>query len=602
MGQQTHLAGRGREFPLGQPQHEHIVRRVQTHLACAGQHHRIQSLGDVPQVGRAEQQPEQVLVFGHGHGLLPQQMGHLVQQPHDHVPLPGGFLRRRDAPARADGLYLSSLLFLSPQRFQAEIHRPADGLGIDPAHLGPECIHCPHEQGTGMFCPLPVAEVLFGQLLLPKALGAALELLPPGRRRGGPGVGIVFQRTNLLLAQGTQAGLGKGGQVLGQVGSPGDLQQGPHRRGRGAEFRGGGFIAVQGDLRHPELIPDSGTILGDIAADHSDLSAPHTLPHQPPDGTGSGTGLLLPAGRGKEPHLARRGIRGAAAGFQQLCHCGKARGVPVAQILAQKLRSGHLRPIFPGQLAQLRRHLLGPGEQAQVTGQQGGSIIAEGHRYAGQRRQHGPQQPLFGRVEGIELINEHRPVPQKLRQAVPGQCFLQPGSGQLQPVRGVHAAAGQQGLVALKDKGQLTELTALGPAGTGQLCQLLAGKARALQFVDGLSRHLAKGRTAPVAVIIVDIVLQLLQRPAHQHGTACVREGLHRRAALGGKDLFCQTGKRKALHHAGQGIPQLTVDAALGAGSELFRHQQDAFFPFFGPGADALVQQRCFSAAGTAQK
>ena len=185
---------------------------------------------------------------------------------------------------------------------------------------------------------------------------------------------------------------------------------------------------------------------------------------------------------------------------------------------------------------------------------------------------------------------------------MPGQCFLQPGSGQLQPVRGVHAAAGQQGLVALKDEGQLTELTALGPAGTGQLCQLPAGKARALQLVDGLSRHLAKGRTAPVAVIIVDIVLQLLQCPAHQHGTACIREGLYRRAALGGKDLFCQTGKRKTLHHAGQGIPQLTVDAALGAGSELFRHQQDAFFPFFGPGADALVQQRCFSAAGTAQK
>ena len=95
-----------------------------------------------------------------------------------------------------------------------------------------------------MFCPLPVAEVLFGQLLFPKALGAALKLLPPGRRRRGPGVGIVFQRADLLLAQGTQAGLGKGGQVLGQVGSPGDLQQGPHRRGRGAEFRGGGFIAV----------------------------------------------------------------------------------------------------------------------------------------------------------------------------------------------------------------------------------------------------------------------------------------------------------------------------------------------------------------------
>ena len=67
-------------------------------------------------------------------------------------------------------------------------------------------------------------------------------------------------------------------------------------------------------------------------------------------------------------------------------------------------------------------------------------------------------------------------------------CLLY--TSQLQPVRGVHAAAGQQGLVALKDEGQLTELTALGSAGTGQLCQLLAGKARAFQLVDGLSRHL----------------------------------------------------------------------------------------------------------------
>ena len=57
--------------------------------------------------------------------------------------------------------------------------------------------------------------------------------------------------------------------------------------------------------------------------------------------------------------------------------------------------------------------------------------------------------------------------------------------------------------------------------------------------------HLAKGRTAPVAVIIVDIVLQLLQRPAHQHGTACIREGLHRRTALGGKDLSARLVKEK---------------------------------------------------------
>ena len=132
----------------------------------------------MPQVGRAEQQPEQVLVFGHGHGLLPQQMGHLVQQPHDHVPLPGGFLRRRDAPARADGLYLSGLLFLSPQRFQAEIHRPADGLGIDPRTLARNASTAPTSRARACSARSRLREVLFGQLLFPKALWGCAQTSP----------------------------------------------------------------------------------------------------------------------------------------------------------------------------------------------------------------------------------------------------------------------------------------------------------------------------------------------------------------------------------------------------------------------------------------
>ena len=191
-----------------------------------------------------------------------------------------------------------------------------------------------------------------------------------------------------------------------------------------------------------------------------------------------------------------------------------------------------------------------------------------------------PISRFFRGVEGVELVDKDGPVPQELRQFAPGQCGLEAGCGQLQPVGGVHACPGQQGLVALKDEGQFAEFGAVGAAVLRQLIELLARETRALELVDGLGGHLAEGGRAAVAVIVMDVVLQFLEGAAHQHGTACVREGLHRRAALGGKDLFCQTGKRKTLHHTGQGIPQLTVDAALGAGSELFRHQQDAFSPF----------------------
>ena len=96
------------------------------------------------------------------------------------------------------------------------------------------------------------------------------------------------------------------------------------------------------------------------------------------------------------------------------------------------------------------------------------------------------------------------------------------------------------------------------------------------------------------------IVLQFFQCAAHQHSPACVRKGLHRRTALGGEDALGQTGKGKAFHHAGKSIAQLPVDAALRAGSELFRHQKDAAPALFGPGLDAGIEQGGLAAAGAA--
>ena len=153
VGQQAALSRCTGKLPFCQPQHEHIIRRVQTHLARAGQHHGVQCLGDMPQVGRTQQQAEQVLVLGHGHALLPQQAGHLVQQLHHHVPLAGGFLCRRDAPCRADILHQPGLLFLGPQLLQAEINSPADLLRVAALHLSAQGVHGVHQLPAGVLGP-----------------------------------------------------------------------------------------------------------------------------------------------------------------------------------------------------------------------------------------------------------------------------------------------------------------------------------------------------------------------------------------------------------------------------------------------------------------
>ena len=268
----------------------------------------------------------------------------------------------------------------------------------------------------------------------------------------------------------------------------------------------------------------------------------------------------------------------------------------MAQVPPQQLRCGHLCAVFACQLAQLRRHLLCTGEQFQVPGLHGCAVLAQRHRHG----QHGTHQPLFGRVEGVELVNEHLALAQKVRQLVPGKRSFQPVCRQLQTVGGVHTGARQQAFIALKDECQFAQLCALGAAVPGKLLQLLPGKPGAFQFIDGLCRHLAKGCAAPVAVVVVHVILQFFQRTAHQHRPPGIGQGLHRRAALGREDALCKAREGKAFHHAGKSIAQFPVDAALRAGSELFRHQKDAAPTLFGPGLDAGIEQRRFAAAGAA--
>ena len=601
MGQQAAFRRGTGKFSLRKPQHKYIIRRIQTHFTGACQHHRVQRLRDVPQIRRAQQQAEKILVLRHSDALTAQQPRHLVQQLHHHIPLAGGFLCRRDATGGADILHLCGLLLLCAQLLQAEIQRPADLLGICAAHPAAQGIHRRHQLFAGVLGTGQVLGVLLGQLGITEATGAFGKFRPPRRRIGRPCVGIVFQRTDLRLGQRAQAGLGQYGQLLGHVCAAQQRQKCTHRRGGRTELRGGGLVAVQRDLRHTELVPHRSPVQADITADHRDLSAAHTLPHQAADGGCSAAGFLLPAGGGKQPQLRGAFRRGAAAGLQQFSQGGKPRRIFMAQVPPQQLRCSHLCAVFARQLAQLRRHLLCAGKQLQIAGLHGRAVLAQCHRHGGQGSQHRAHQPLFGRVEGIELVNEHLALPQKVRQIVPRQRGLQPVGCQLQTVGGVHAGARQQAFVALKDQRQLAQLCALGAAVPGKLLQLLPGKPGAFQFIYGLGRHLAKGCAAPVAVVVVHVILQFFQRTAHQYRPPGIGQGLHRCAALHRKDMLGQTGKGIAFHHAGKGIPQLPVDARLGAGGKLLRHQQDAALTRLGAGADAGIQQGGLAAAGSAQ-
>ena len=112
----------------------------------------------------------------------------------------------------------------------------------------------------------------------------------------------------------------------------------------------------------------------------------------------------------------------------------------MAQVPPQQFRRGHLCAVFARQLAQLRRHLLCTGEQFQVPGLHGCAVLTQRHRHGGQRGQHGTHQPLFGRVEGVELVNEHLALAQKVRQFIPGKRGFQTVSRQFQTVGGVPAS------------------------------------------------------------------------------------------------------------------------------------------------------------------
>ena len=220
VGQQAAFCGGTGKFALCQPQHEHIVRRIQTHFAGACQHHRVQGLWDVPKVRGAQQQAEKILVLWHGDALTAQQPRHLVQQLHHHIPLAGGFLCRRDAPGGADILHLCGLLPLCAQLLQAEIQCPADLFRVGAAHLAAQGIHRRHQLFAGILGAGQVQRIFLGQFGVTEAPGTFGKFCPPRRCIRRPCVGVVFQRADLRLGQVAQAGLGQHCQLLGHIRAP----------------------------------------------------------------------------------------------------------------------------------------------------------------------------------------------------------------------------------------------------------------------------------------------------------------------------------------------------------------------------------------------
>ncbi len=128
-----------------------------------------------------------------------QQPGHLVQQLHDHVPLPGRLLRSVDALTDAQHLHLSGLLLRRPQLVQTEIYCPADLICVRAPHLLAQCLHRLYQQLTGSLGVLQLLLCLRGGLHRPKAPRIIAERAAPGCRPRRPGVGVVFQGTDLLL-------------------------------------------------------------------------------------------------------------------------------------------------------------------------------------------------------------------------------------------------------------------------------------------------------------------------------------------------------------------------------------------------------------------
>ena len=250
MGQQAAVTGGLGELPLRQAQHKAGVGLRQAHAAGSGKDDAVHALGDMPHVAGAQKQREQVGVLGGGkhRALRPRQAHHLVQQGHDHVPLPQSLVGGGQLPRRAQLLRQGVQGVGRAQGFQKAVDAPGQRRHVGAFGAVRKPPDAGHQKGAG----------LLGQGQLPGLLriaagvvaaGAAGELGAPVRGRERPGIGVVFQRALGFGRKVDQAGLDQPQDGGGIDAAPQQVQRRVDGAGGGGVFRGGGLVAEQWDAR-----------------------------------------------------------------------------------------------------------------------------------------------------------------------------------------------------------------------------------------------------------------------------------------------------------------------------------------------------------------
>ena len=172
MGQKSLVPRRLGKLPFHQAHHKHSVGLRQAHAARRGQDHAVQALGNMAHIGGAQQQRKEFRVVRRGQRFLPQQLGQLVEQPHDHIPFPQHLVRLRHTALGTQRFRQSIQGVLGAQRLQEQIDLFGQCCRAGVLQAGQVFLDAFHQEGTGRLGILPGAHIL-GPLPVRIAGGAA---------------------------------------------------------------------------------------------------------------------------------------------------------------------------------------------------------------------------------------------------------------------------------------------------------------------------------------------------------------------------------------------------------------------------------------------
>ena len=571
MGQQALIAGRLGELPLQQADHKDGIGLGQAHTARRCHDHAVKALGDMPHVGRAQQQRKKLGVLGRGQLFTAQQTGKLVKQPHNDIPFAQDLIRLGQAALCAQLLCKALKRLLSPEGLQKQEDLFGQCRCGGTGRLWHKVRQPLHKEGAGAFGIGQHLPVLIGVMAVIPRRAAGKGLPPIG---GGqlPCVGVVFKGALLAFRQIDQPGLEQVQHAAARHAAQ-KLQRGMDRPRRGGVFGGSGLIAEKRDALQTKLIPQRGKVLLGIAADDRHAAVGGALPRAGRDLGGHRLGLGLTGfgrvvGNGRM-HRVYHGLRRIGRVRQQQAQLGQRRCIGMAAVLGQQLGMGGHTGLCGHPLEGID-HIFGTAEQPHAAVPVLLAVTAKADRYIG-HRQHGRQQGALRRIKGIKLVNVHG-TPRK-------EGCVKPLRRALLAVAGVHSALGQQPLIRSIDQGQFIQLFAVGSGGLCILCQHFRRYTGAFQFADGLGRLLAEGGAAPLAAVVHDLVQQRIRRPAQQQGTARLGQGGHGRPAVAAQQGLRQRGEGVAFDIGGKAVPQRAVELPLGGGGKLLRHDKDAALP-----------------------